>query len=519
VSIAQKTLPLIAALLVAPIATGSLLFIANTGNAKLMAASAAGLGFVVVAFISGNPRLLCLWGLMLTVPLDLSKRFGPTIAKMGGESSFRVEISDPFVLALLAFQLREILDGRRRSVRVPRVAYVWFAIMLLGMLAMATGPWRTTAAHEVVRMVKVFILFFAISNELSRPRRILQCAVGLMLSVTLQSLIAIYQYTTRSHLGLDMLGETGSGTIDQLMSDSVRSAASFRAGALLSHPNIFGIFLVMLLPLAVGLFLVRLSVAHRLLCLVTISLGMAALITTLSRSGWVSFAAAFFTLMGLLALHRNLRRRSLTMAMAASAALGIVVLVFAGPILERVFESKEGAMLSRYEYMETAARMIWERPALGWGMNSYVFVAPPFTRYGARDARARFEGTQKNPGNWLPPVHNIYLLWFAETGIVGLALHLWLLGLVIRTGIRNLKVRDEVLFVVNAACLAGFAALLVDGMFSFSLRINSILRVFWVLAGILACISYWRFKEGAEAPPEIRATSPVAPLGSAPVRS
>src|SRR5262249_11071836 len=58
------------------------------------------LGFllsVLFAFVSGRPRLYCLWGLVLTIPLNLSKRIGPNfIGKPGGEDSFRIEPSDFF---------------------------------------------------------------------------------------------------------------------------------------------------------------------------------------------------------------------------------------------------------------------------------------------------------------------------------------------------------------------------------------------------------------------------------------
>jgi O-antigen ligase len=173
----------------------------------------------------------------------------------------------------------------------------------------------------------------------------------------------------------------------------------------------------------------------------------------------------------------------------------VVCLVFAGPILERVFESKASAMLSRWEYIETAAGMISVKPMLGWGLNGYVYAAPAFTNYGARGAAQRFQGTKENPGNWLPPVHNIYLLWWAETGLVGLALHLAVLASIAWTAISNLRVKDEMLFAVNAACLASLAAFVVDGMFSFSLRINGILRVFWVLSAMILAIHYWRLGE------------------------
>src|SRR5262245_37427494 len=92
----------LAAVFLAFIAAAMLVFTATFGSEKVLFGVVGGLACMVAAYLSGNPRLFCLWGLNLTLPFDLSKRFGPIIAKMGGETAFRVELSDPFLFALLA---------------------------------------------------------------------------------------------------------------------------------------------------------------------------------------------------------------------------------------------------------------------------------------------------------------------------------------------------------------------------------------------------------------------------------
>ncbi len=452
---------------------------------KLMAAGLGGIVCVIGAWLLGNPRLVCLWGLMLTLPFDLSKRFGPTIEKMGGESSFRVEMSDPFLLGLIVFIAMDIWHRERTGPRVPKLVWFWVAIMFMGGMAILFGPWRTTAAHEVFRMMKVLVLFVVIVSELRTRERLMHCVAALVTAMLIQSIVGLIQYATRKHLGLELLGETGAGTMDQLASDSVRTEKAFRAGAFLNHPNIFGAFLACLIPLSIAAFMVRVNRFYKLLFLGGATLGMAALIGSLSRSGWVSAFGACLLLLVLLMLHRNLQRRALLLGGIAAGALLVVCLIFAGPIARRMFESKESAMLSRAEYISDASGMIRAKPVFGWGLNSYVFAAPPFTKYGARGARLRYE-------NWLPPVHNIYLLWWAETGIVGLALHLGMWGMILWFGVRNLRARDDWMFAINAACLAAMFALMIDGMFSFTLRINSVLRLFWVLSGLILAIHYWR---------------------------
>jgi putative inorganic carbon (hco3(-)) transporter len=454
--------------------------------------------------MSGNPRLFSLYGLMVAVPFDLSKRFGTIIAKMGGESSLRVEFSDVFLAVLLAYLVADIATGRVRGLRIPRLTYVWLLVAGFGAVAMFWGSYRLTAMHEVVRMLKVTLLFIVLVNELATPRRVLHAASGITLGVLLQALVGMYQYITREHLGLDILGETGAGTLDQLAADSVRVEGVFRVGAFLNHPNIFGAYLAALLPVALAVYMLSRGGPLKLLGLLTAALGSAALMASLSRSGWLSFAVSASVLAALVLLHGRMRMRALLPAAASGLVLSLVLVAFSGQIIERIFESKPDAVLGRLEYAQTAMGMIAAKPVLGHGLNSYVYVAPPFTRYGPRKAADVYK-------NWLPPVHNIYLLWAAETGYTGLAIHLLLLVMLLRTALANLKVRDETLFMINAACLCGVVALMVDGLFSFTLRINSVLRVFWVLAAIILAVHYQRLQEARSPSSLLPARLPPAP--------
>lgn len=478
------------------------LVVVGSGSAKVMGAALAGGLFIAAGVMSGNPRLFSLYGLMVAVPFDLSKRFGTIIAKMGGESSLRAEFSDVFLVVLLAYLVLDIATGRVRGLRVPKITYIWLVIVGFGVATMLWGTYRLTAMHEVVRMIKVMVLFVVLCNELGTPQRLLHCAAGLSLGVLLQALVGMYQYATRQHLGLDILGETGAGTLDQLAADSVRGQGVFRVGAFLNHPNIFGAYLAALLPVSLSVYLLKRGGPIKLLCLLASSLGAAALMASLSRSGWLSFAVACLVLVVLVLLHGRLRMKVLLPAGAAALVLTVVLVAFSGQIVSRIFESKPDAVLGRAEYNRTAAGIIAAKPWLGHGLNSYVYVAPPYTRYGPRKAAEIYK-------NWLPPVHNIYLLWTAETGYIGLLVHLALMAALLRVAVRNLKVRDETLFMINAACLCGVVALLVDGLFSFTLRINSVMRVFWVLAAMIMAVHYMRLREAPAS--AAGAATPVPP--------
>ena len=477
----------------------------STGHLKLIGLTVGGMIFLVCAVASGNPRLFCVWFFGATMPLNLSKKFGAILNKGGGETSFVVEISDIFIILLAAFIAMDIWTGRRRGFRFPKISWTWIAIMGMGVIAFIVTPWQRPAAYEVVRMFRMLFLFVVLVNDMERPARILHYMGAVTLGILSNAVIGVLQYSRGRNLGLEILGETSAETIEILAGNSVQGVKVWRVSALLLHPNIFGAFLAALLPMGIAGFLVCRSKLARLFFLASVCLGTAALMMTQSRSGWVSFAAAFTVMFSLMMVHPTMRRRTLLPAVCSALAVLVVIGMFAGPITRRLFESKSGASTAREEFKADAKRMIADKPIFGFGLNSYVHALPPYLKV-----------SQKAFDFWLPPVHHIYYMWWAETGIVGLAIHLWLWWGLLWMGFQNLRVRDETLFSANAAAISGLIAFSLDGLFSFTLRLNSCLKTFFVLGAIIVSVRYWRLRQSGDAPlpwrPQRAALEPAGPL-------
>lgn len=498
-------------MIVAFLATALVLVLLGSGKMKLVGAIIGGSLVLGAALLSGNPRLFCLWGFMLTLPFDLSKRFGEVIKKMGGETAFRVEMSDPFILGLLLFISADIWRGTRQHVRIPKLLLLWFFVAAMGLIPIIVGPYHLTAMHEVARMMKLTVAFLVILNELNRRGRIVHCAAALMTGMSIQAIVGLIQFATKKRLGLDMFGETAAETVEQLATSSVQGERVFRISAFLVHPNIFGIFLAVLLPMAIAGAMLIPGKKYKALCIVSGCLSLPALIGTLSRSGWVSFSVSFTIVVVLLLIHHKTRQRALVTVALALIGMSLVFSVYSGPILRRIVSSQAGAMRGRAEFNRDAKRMFMAKPVLGWGLNTYVFNVPPFTKYGPREAINIYQG-------WIPAVHNIYYLWLAELGVVGFLANMLLIGWVFKIAFGNVKVRDPVLFAINAACLAGLAAFMVDGFFSFSLRMNAIARLFWVLTALIIAIRYLRVDETRTAAAMVPASRPrLVVLNGSPV--
>ncbi len=475
---------LLTCLAVASVSALSLLLLSSFSSRKPLAVVLGAVFFCLAAALSGNPRLLCLWMLMITLPFNLSKYFGPMIMN-GGEIAYRIEISDVFLFALAAFLAVDLATGVRPGIRVPAIVFPASLIFLRGCYDFAAGPWPASAGHETVRMAKVALLFLVVVNEIETPRRLIHCSSALIAGLLVQASAGLAQWYKGAPLGLEILGETNSRTIQILSQTSVEGMKVWRVSAFMLHPNLFGAYLAVLLPTALALFLLPLSKSARLFFVAASALGVSALVATLSRSSWLSFAAAFALFLTLALAHRGLRPRAAVFAAGSLIALLALGLAFGGTISSRLFNSKEDATIGRELFKEDARRMIAEKPLLGWGLNSYTNEVAPFMKVSINS----FEGKA------LPPVHHIYYLWWTETGIIGLGIHLFVWGAIVWTGIRNLRVADKTMYAVNAACLAGILGFVSDGFFSFTLRMNAPLKLFWVMAGMIFAIRYWWLRD------------------------
>lgn len=473
------------------------LFVSYAVSRKVFGLLAAMVAYLLMAGLSGNPRLLALWSFLVVSPFNLSKIFGST-ELVGGEIAYRIEISDVFLVILLLYQLRDVFAGWRPGLKVPKLMFWWGAIFLLGVGAFLAGPYSELTGHELFRMIKMAALFVVIVNELDRRRRLMHGCAAFLLGAMIQSIGGLLEYLRGRPLGLYALGETSARTTQFLSTNSVQGETVLRVSAFMWHPNIFGAFLGAVLPMALALVFVKTFPFGRTYFFFVFLMGIPALIATQSRSGWLSFAVATVVVLLLSAFHKQIQERT----MVAIPLLIIVAMclfgAFSGKIMTRLFHSKDDATLGREAFAGDAERMIAVKPIFGWGLNTYSFEVEPFMKYTV----ASFEG------GVLPPVHNIYLLILAETGIVGFACHAAIFLLLISHAWKNLRVHNDFVYMVNAGCIAGLVAVLIDGNFSFTWRMGGFQKAFWVFAAMIMAIHYSR--RGNE--PHLHASSTVGEL-------
>jgi putative inorganic carbon (HCO3(-)) transporter len=227
----------------------------------------------------------------------------------------------------------------------------------------------------------------------------------------------------------------------------------------LDNPNLLGGYLLPILPLAAVAVLRWRTLPRRLFALLSLVLGIVALVLTYSRGAWMGMVASL-GLLGLLLAMRQTRhwppfwRRTLPLLLLVGAAVALVVLVTqVEPLRVRVMSLVAGREDSsnnfRINVWTSVLAMISDRPWLGIGPGNTAFnlIYPLY---------------QQPKFNALS-AYSIPLELLVEAGVPGLLAGVALLFTAVRTGLRQGQ-GQGMLNLPSLAAVAAFAGLAVQGL-------------------------------------------------------
>jgi putative inorganic carbon (HCO3(-)) transporter len=479
----------------------AVIILGQEGSVRLVWVILSAFVMVIGLALAGNLRASSLYIILMIAPLATRLSFF-RYPHMGGAGGMLIDAIDPFMLLLLYFQLRDRVTAQREF-RFPLALKFWVAMIVLGIGTVIFGYLRIVAANEVFRMSKLLLLALLITNEVTRRPQFRHVIVAIMIGVILQSTVAILEFSLGRQLGLEFLGESSDEDIQDLSVGTLLTGEfAYRPGALLGHSNLLAAYLAMYLPMAIALLLANVSPVLKALLAVALLVGQPALVLTLSRGGWIEFSIAFVLVILFGAMH-PLSRKRFMLARVVIVAITVVIATAASPqIMERVFGADPNSVKGRLEWLETAKAMVMDNPVFGVGLNCYVYMQLPYGKH-----KTPQEMTQQYGDIW-PAVHNSWMLAWAEQGTVGFAFWVIFHILVLREAVKSLKIRDPMMHALNAGLLAGFIAIMFDGLTSFYIRTEGPGRTFWILIGLILAIGYWR-RANEEADPALPASLAV----------
>ncbi|RJQ53616.1 MAG: hypothetical protein C4521_07030 [Actinobacteria bacterium] len=388
---------------------------------------------------------------------------------------------------LLALVLGAVWFRRMPAVSTPHLLLAAFVLWSgIATLASASSPLSTIGrpnyGEGLLSILVYALLFFAASSlrwdEIRRYRLVLAFGAASVLLV----LVSLLQLTGRDGTLLAM-GLAGMG-------------ARGRVSGLLGNPVFLGGFVVLALPLLAGAALTaRTRLLSALAGLVTLSLVFLAL-TSLTRAAWLGLAVAAlaFSAAAFVELARR-RARLLVMAVTAALLFAVLAATFGtsqgGMLSDRLaslLRPYEGSAALRPEQWKVAARMVAERPLLGWGPSQY---RTGFDRYATRSQIMAEAATSDD-------AHNLFANTAATTGIPGVLLLASVLVAAALASWKTVGEKDGDERVLAGATLASCAGYL--AWVQFEPSSVGVTPLFWLLAGtLLSTGTSKRTTEAAEA--------------------
>ena len=369
----------------------------------------AALGCVAILLLVRDRRrlfniLLALYSSSIPVNLDVNFWVQP---HEGGAGGITISLSI-LLAALLLFYVLFVYHPNMQHPPESRPLRVNFVLVLPCVIYMIAGVVSTLNAlyydlvfFELFRATTLIMVLILTMNLRSRQHlRIF--LIFLMVGICFEGTLASVQYATGKTMGLGLFGE------ERLVVQNIGFQFS-RATGTIGHPNILAYYFEILLPIAFALFLGTQSKWTRTLCFVALILGLAGILSTLSRGAWLTLPLSF-TLVFLVLYAKKLFHIKTVLYLALAGIIGAIGLIFAYPTIEkRLTHDDYQSAAMRMPLNEAAFSVIKQFPIVGIGMNNFVEV---FTKYDST-GKSRILRGSKNP------VHNLYLLVWAEVGLFG----------------------------------------------------------------------------------------------------
>ena len=388
--------------------------------------------------------------LVFLLPLQLGRHFWPSWSYVWG---LRIDylaptiyLTDLLVIAILGLWGVEKISNFQFKIENWWRGYWWiFAFFIYLLVSSFFAQNSGVAFYKLIKIIELALLGLYVAKNHSSlftmpaSRHSFEKHPSLVLAVVYSSLIAIAQFLKQGSLNgvFWYLGErTFNASTPGIAKAIVGGRLVMRPYATFPHPNVLAGFIL------VSLILISSS---NILKWLAIILGTGTVVISFSRSVWLVGSA-----IGLLVLlkhlwdserivKRHLRwwSASWRRCLRGGGVLLMLIILF-GIFCFASRLSTNQAISQRLQLIKATGLMIKTAPLAGVGLNNFIVH---LSELGQTSEAIRF----------LQPVHNLFLLVAAETGLIGLAIFLWFLMLTYK---KLLITNNQLLIVALSAILA-----------------------------------------------------------------
>jgi len=371
-----------------------------------------------------------------------------------------IGLSNTF-LGFLAFAFFAKKIIKRERIFTDNVLLLPFLLFLvIAFISFRNSVSYSTSFQGIIKLLKSGLIFLICAEEIRGVEHIKRIVLGIVAGIILVSVDGLWQL----RLGWDFVrGEA----IQSCLINLVRPTGPF------PNPNVMGIYLGLLAPIAIGLFLYYYKGRERVSWGIVSLLAAAGIYITLSRGSGLGL---FFSVLFLAIV----RRHKILITILAAIFL-IYPVVMPKNIKSWAANSNYNPLVflfneDRLSMYMNAANMVSHHPVIGVGVNTY---AKNYAKYKTAEAE-KYAHTQDTAY-----AQSNYFQMAGEMGLVGLGIFVWFLWLLFRELIRYYRSsKDDYLKIISISLIACFIAFLVNGLTESSLYYSRVAVMFWYLVGL-----------------------------------
>lgn len=272
---------------------------------------------------------------------------------------------------------------------------------------------------------------------------------------------------------------------------------------LFGNVNYFAEYLIVPLPVAVSLFFVSRNRLKKTLLLIGILAMGTSLIVTFTRGSYLGFGSSLIFMFFLFLIFRGKSFIRENKKIFTIVLVAIIVITFlfvvptplnkSGTIISKIKSrisittlTQSFSISSRITNWKCTTLMIKDHLLLGSGIGTF--------KYNSLSYQAKFFEQGENralyPYVFADKTHNEYLQMWAEIGIIGLGIFIWLLINYFSYGLKLLKrIKDNYKQGMIIGLMGSMIAVLVDALFGFPFHLPATVILFWLALGLTMVIS------------------------------
>ena len=388
------------------------------------------------------------------------------------------------LLGLMFWGLKIISKEELKFTNSP-LNFPILSFMLICVLSLLWSNSFFVSMKELPLFLAGPLLYFIITNNINDERQIDRILNVLLIVASLFGIYGILQYN-----GIDFYFWA-------------HIVGRLQVFGLFGNVNYFAEYLIVPLPLAISLFFATKKRTNKILLLAGILAMTGSLILTFTRGSYLAVGTSLIFMFFLYIVNRgkNFLKENKKIFIIILTAIIIVTFLFIIPTPL----SRPGTVISKIKGRVSVTRLInefsfgrriaiWkftgmmikDHPLLGSGLGTF--------KYNSLRYQAKFfdQGNNRSlyPYGIADEMHNEYLQLWAELGIIGLGIFIWLMISYFNYVIKLLKrVKDRYNQGIIIGLMGSVIAVLVDGLFGFPLHLSASVVLFWLALALTTVVA------------------------------